>query len=277
MSRTHARLVRAKDAWMIVDDGSRNGVSLNGRRVDKGTLKPGDIFGCGLTLFQFGVAASTEDDEQCAVASILATVMPELVRLDGELARVAAARVPMLIVGESGVGKTHVASTLHHHTERTGELVRVEAAALTIESVAVEALARAERGTLVIENVERIAADIASVLASLLEPSPHAHLITTSIAGLDELRMFLPAPLLSRLAGFSAALPPLRDRRGDLGTLIASLDRVHLEIDEDAGLAMLRHDWPGNVRELAHTIDAATAVAGGGPIGLAHLPASLRS
>ena len=41
--------------------------------------------------------------------------------------------------------------------------------------------------------------------------------------------------------------------------------------------AMLAHDWPLNVRELHHCLASAVVLAGGGPLTLAHLPASVRA
>jgi two-component system, NtrC family, nitrogen regulation response regulator GlnG len=76
------------------------------------------------------------------------------------------------------------------------------------------------------------------------------------------------APLLHRLAGFSIRVPPLRERREDVGLLFHHFARQEMEAlgeakrlePEDAfaepwlpaslAIRLLRHDWPGNIRQL---------------------------
>ncbi len=79
--------------------------------------------------------------------------------------------------------------------------------------------------------------------------------------------------LYARLAGFTFRLPPLRDRRQDLGVLVAALvGKRARALRPDAGRALLRYDWPLNVRELRQALEAAIAMAEGEAIGVAHLP-----
>jgi transcriptional regulator with GAF, ATPase, and Fis domain len=74
--------------------------------------------------------------------------------------------------------------------------------------------------------------------------------------------------LLARIDGFRHALPPLRDRREDLGLLLASLlPRVARERAEQTCLAistargLYAHLWPGNVRELERCLARAVALS----------------
>jgi sigma-54 dependent transcriptional regulator, acetoin dehydrogenase operon transcriptional activator AcoR len=85
--------------------------------------------------------------------------------------------------------------------------------------------------------------------------------------------------LYARLAGFVVHLPPLRERRCDLGLLIAALltnvaptRASQLTFATDAGRALLAHTWPFNVRELEHCLTVAAALADEGSVELAHLP-----
>ncbi len=84
------------------------------------------------------------------------------------------------------------------------------------------------------------------------------------------------ADLFARLAGFTFVLPSVRERRDDIGLLIAAFaaDRK-LRFTLGAGRALLRHDWPLNVRELRHALDVAAALADGDWIDLVHLPAAV--
>ena len=60
ISRTHARLERSGDEWFIVDAGSRNGVQIDGRRVEREALRDGMQFKLGdIELrFRLGEAAA---------------------------------------------------------------------------------------------------------------------------------------------------------------------------------------------------------------------------
>jgi transcriptional regulator with PAS, ATPase and Fis domain len=79
-------------------------------------------------------------------------------------------------------------------------------------------------------------------------------------------------------------IPPLRERGDDLAMLIG---QFLAEIGREAGTTptltaeakrlLLAHPWPGNVRELVNTLRGAAALAGGGRIGAAQLPAALRT
>ena len=80
--------------------------------------------------------------------------------------------------------------------------------------------------------------------------------------------------LYFRLAVVPVALPPLRERPGDVPLLarhfVASLAARHRlpepELTPEALDALARHDWPGNVRELRNTLERAVVVRGGQPI-----------
>ena len=86
--------------------------------------------------------------------------------------------------------------------------------------------------------------------------------------------------LYYRLNAYLVHLPPLRERPGDVETLVAHFIRKYSpfeprEIAEDAMQAMLRYHYPGNVRELEHIVQRALALAQGRPIQLADLPESV--
>src|SRR5262249_17295513 len=84
--------------------------------------------------------------------------------------------------------------------------------------------------------------------------------------------------LYARLAGFTIRLPPLRERRQDLGLLIAALlerlagadaDRVRFEAA--AARALFARGWPRNVRQLEKCLGSALALAHGETIRAAHV------
>jgi two-component system response regulator AtoC len=80
-------------------------------------------------------------------------------------------------------------------------------------------------------------------------------------------------------------VPPLRERREDLGALIpillekiageAGVEKVRLS--RESHDLLLRHEWPGNVRELQNVLQRAVILADGGVVRVDDLPDPLRS
>jgi two-component system nitrogen regulation response regulator GlnG len=73
-----------------------------------------------------------------------------------------------------------------------------------------------------------------------------------------------------RLAGFVVRIPPLRERRLDIHTLLrhflkryASDDGHSLKVDVRCLEDLLLYDWPGNVRELEFLVRRLLALSGG--------------
>jgi transcriptional regulator of acetoin/glycerol metabolism len=87
--------------------------------------------------------------------------------------------------------------------------------------------------------------------------------------------------LYARLAGFTARLPPLRERREDLGLLIASLlssapHGATARLTLNAARTLVTYAWPLNVRELASCLTVASTLANGELVHRRHLPEALR-
>src|SRR6185436_16360806 len=83
--------------------------------------------------------------------------------------------------------------------------------------------------------------------------------------------------LYARLSGITLELPPLRERRADLGMLMrALLGRIsggeQARFSPAALRAILRHDWPLNIRGLENALRGAVALAAGELNEPRHLP-----
>jgi transcriptional regulator with PAS, ATPase and Fis domain len=86
--------------------------------------------------------------------------------------------------------------------------------------------------------------------------------------------------LYYRLGVFEIALPPLRDRREDIGELADAfleeigeiVGRPAAGLSRDAREQLMTYSWPGNVRELRNAIERAVILADGGYIRSEHLP-----
>jgi DNA-binding NtrC family response regulator len=90
--------------------------------------------------------------------------------------------------------------------------------------------------------------------------------------------------LYYRLKTFEVEIPPLRERREDIPSLIttfvqrfaASLNRREPRITPEALRYLLDYSWPGNVRELQNVIEHALILVEDGMISEKHLPKEIQ-
>ncbi|MGH9760177.1 MAG: sigma 54-interacting transcriptional regulator, partial [Blastocatellia bacterium] len=91
--------------------------------------------------------------------------------------------------------------------------------------------------------------------------------------------------LYYRVNVIDIALPPLRERHGDVELLAINFLSKHIRCGEgtvkgfepETLLALETHNWPGNVRELQNVIERACALADDEMITLAELPQQFRT
>jgi DNA-binding NtrC family response regulator len=243
---------------------------------------------------------------------------PRMQRIFRLIERVAPTESAVLLLGESGTGKELVARLIHLQSRRAaGPFVPVNVAALpeTLFESELFGFARgaftgavrdraglveqAEGGTLFLDEVGDMppAAQVkllrtieSGELRRLGEHEPrmvnvrvvaatHRDLLAEAAAGRFR------EDLYYRLNVVQVELPPLRERREDIGLLAAFfLDgiaereaRGKLAFTPEAESALEHHDWPGNVRELRHAVEHAVAVSEGPRLGVADLPATVRT
>jgi transcriptional regulator of acetoin/glycerol metabolism len=113
--------------------------------------------------------------------------------------------------------------------------------------------ALAERKVTPVGDERPIAVDVAVVSAT------HRDLGAMASAGTFR------ADLLARLRGITVRIPPLRERREDIGVFIArALSRTAPDavLEVETARQLLTAGWPLNVRELEHVISAAAVRAG---------------
>ena len=226
-----------------------------------------------------------------------------IARVRDEILRVADLDGPGLLRGESGVGKELVAQAVHASSGRSGgPLVTVNMGAIPPTTAASElfghvkgaftgaASARkgmfeqADGGTLFLDEIGETPPEVQVMLLRALENGeiqrvgsdrPHSVDVRLVAATDQDLEAAVEegrfrAPLFHRLAGFQVAIPPLRERREDIGRLLHSFllrelaaagedtEVLARPLEEDlwlsAGLAerLARFDWPGNVRQLSN-------------------------
>jgi len=221
-------------------------------------------------------------------------------RVRADISRVADLAVPVLVRGETGTGKELVAHALHASSPRAQRtFLAINIAALPPTTAASELFGhtrgaftgathdhegmfvRADGGTLFLDEIGETPFEIQPSLLRVLETSEvtplgsgrsrkvDVRLIAATDADL-ELQVsesgFREA-LFHRLAGYQLLIPPLRDRRDDIGRLLAAFLREELVATGDVGkiaaqpdgemwlpaslvARLVRHAWPGNVRQL---------------------------
>jgi two-component system response regulator AtoC len=181
---------------------------------------------------------------------------PAMTRVFGVLERVARSLLPVLISGETGVGKDNAAYAVHHWSRRTGEFIAVNCAALGPESLieselfghdrgaftgAVVAkpglLESAAGGTVFLDEVGELPDSIQPKLLRALEAKRIVRLGETTERPIDvrivaatnrslddevKERRFR-RDLYFRLRGATVLLPPLRDRRREIAMLARAL------------------------------------------------------
>ncbi len=322
MSKAHARLLRDGDRWVLEDGGSKNGSLVNGQSVKAGELRDGDVIELGQTFFVFRQQQTfapadpefVDGAKLRPVATLLATVNPELARCFAKLADVAASPSSVIIGGNTGTGKEILARALHDLSRRIGEFVAVNCGALP--DALVEAalfghrrgaftganqeslglVRSADDGTLFLDEIGDLPAVAQTKLLRVLDQQSvvpvgsskpiavNFRVISATLRNLDALvsEGRFRADLLARLGVVRVDLPLLRDRREDMGILIAATLRKIVKGNAEgvtftlrAARALMRHEWPLNVRELYKSLEAATAQAKGQPIDVEHLPAAL--
>lgn len=178
-----------------------------------------------------------------------------------KVADLAATEGHVLVTGERGVGKRHVALAIAGARCLTPVVVDAAAAADAggarwLEGVGEAFTELAEGSVLVVVRLERLEAAVLDELAKLLESRPSPSLAT---AVRPDPRAMARHPLdaLTVFAG-RVHIPPLRHRPDDVGPLARHFAARHgrggLEWTAEALEMMERYLWPGNARELEHTV-----------------------
>ncbi len=232
-------------------------------------------------------------------------------RLDHAL-RAATAGTRLLLLGETGTGKSLLAQTLHTSSRRgTGPFIDVHCAALpelTLESelfghargafpgASAERTGRLEAaagGTLLLEQVDAMSPHLQGALQRTLSEGRFERVGENRVRHLDanivstcslDLRQHVAggrfrADLYYRIAGICVLLPPLRERPGDLDTIVEQWSGHNRIAITKAGRRRLHeHPWPGNFRELRNRLEALRLGASpGSRLGEAEIGAALSS
>lgn len=310
ISREHAKFYRRKGADYLVDMGSRHGTYVNGERVvGERLLSDRDWIEMGRTLFVYrylqpSVAGRSVMQQGGIRFGPTVTFCPEMMGIVHHLRKVAESSAPVMVLGETGTGKEVAAQFLHDKSRRKGAFVAIDCGALApslMESAlfghkrgaytgATEArkglFRAAEGGTVFLDEIGNLSAGAQAVLLRVLEEKAvrpvgadavepvDVRWVSATNADVFDSSVFRE-DLCMRLAAQTVRLLPLRERREDLGVLVAhGLEKAgatHLSIAPDAARLLFGGPLVGNVRGLLHALTSAAPLAEEGVILRGHL------
>jgi transcriptional regulator with GAF, ATPase, and Fis domain len=327
MSSRHARIEHSFGRWVLVDTDSKNGTIVDGITTRRAVLSDGSLIELGHTLFLFFEKFPIESDDALDVdlekappdAPGLATLSSEYAHELARLRQVAASEISILLEGESGTGKEVLARAVHGLSDRRGEFVAVNSGALPDNLVESElfgykkgafsgaaadhqGLVRAaDGGTLFLDEIGDLPAASQAALLRVLQEREVTPVGATRAVSID-LRVVAAThrdldqmvgdgrfrhDLYARLAGFRVDVPPVSDRRCDLGLLLGLLhgkifraepgESPHPGFDIEAARMLFRYPWPLNVREMEQALATAAVLAGTGAVMPDHLPETVRT
>jgi len=270
-------------------------------------IKGSPVYGTDGELFLgeavFPIAKS--DEMGCDKQRMLGT-SPAFLACIEEMSGAAASDVPILLNGESGVGKELAANFIHNKSNRRAnpftsidctaisegifesELFGHERGAFTgcvgrrhglIES--------ADNGTLFMDEIGEVPLGLQGRLLRALETGNYRRLggredlhanVRIICATHNNLRKMVEqgtfrADLYYRIAGISITIPPLRERRSDIAPLVkAMLEKTKsnngsaARISSEAIDMLQNYDYPGNIRELYNILQKSVAISTNGVI-----------
>ncbi len=323
MSTKHARLVLSKESARLEDLASKNGSSVNGQRCEAALLSSGDLIELGCTFLHYMVVEDCDIREAVALDVTppedelpgMATLLPSFRRQTHQLKKIAQSRASVIVHGESGTGKELIARAIHDTSGRQGPFVAVNCAAITETLLESELFGHrkgafsgaigdrkgliesSSGGTLFLDEIGELSAKGQAALLRVLEQQEVTPVGANRPVSVD-LRVVAAThrvlledlneggfreDLYARLSTFVVTLPPLRERKAELGSITAALlrrnssDLEKLCFSPSAARALLQYDWPRNVRELEKCLTSAVVLADAERIESAHLSELVRS
>ncbi len=270
-------------------------------------IKGSPIYGTDGQLF-LGEAIfpiATSDDLGCDQQRMLGT-SPSFLACVEEMSNAAGSEVPVLLNGESGVGKELAAQFIHNKSSRKiHPFISIDCAAIS-EGIFESELFGHERGaftgcvgrrygliesadggTLFLDEIGEIPLPLQGRLLRVLETGHYRRLggredlyvdirvVCATHANIREMveQGSFRADLYYRIAGISITIPPLRERRTDISPLVtAILDKDRLAdgniacITNEAIEQLQHYDYPGNIRELKNILQKAVSMTTTGVI-----------
>ena len=270
--------------WRIMDDLHRQIIELQGKLLEKQTP--------GKQSDNLLPARYTFRDIRYTSASMK--------RVVEQCEQIAKNDSSVMIYGETGTGKELFAQSIHNASSRKdrpflaincaaipenlleGLLFGTERGAYTGAERRAELFEQANGGTLLLDELNSMNVNLQSKLLRVLQDGTFRRVggtaeIHTNVRVLSNINIppyqaieegKLRRDLFYRLGVVNISIPPLRERREDIGMLAKtfviqynkSLVKNVKDINQATLEYFLNYDWPGNVRELQHAIEHAMNV-----------------
>jgi two-component system NtrC family response regulator len=248
-----------------------------------------------------------DGDGTSTVLGSIITAAPEMLKVGKTIERVASADVSVMLLGASGTGKELLARAVHEKSNRKGEFIAINCAAIPENLLEAELfgyergaftgavksnvgkIELAEGGTLFLDEVGDIPLPLQVKLLRFLQErvieriggrSPIAvdtRIVCATHQDLDAMIADgrFREDLYYRLAEIVVKIPSLAERAGDASLLARHfVNRYARELNPkvqslsaDALAAIDAYAWPGNVRELENRLKRAVIMADGRSVG----------
>ena len=292
-----ARLLYVKNV-MVVPAGNSLFLYVDGG-VKEG-FSPGDVALIGAMGEMLGETIDRFKSGSSPTGNIAGN-SPAAQGLRDLVAKYALEEEPVLLLGETGVGKNHVADLIHRLSGRLGPLVIVNTPNVPADLFENELfghargaythaqerkkglIEEADKGTVFLDEIAEIPLPPQSKLLRFIESG-----CFRVLGGVEEVRVAVRViaasnrdlaaevkrgnfrkDLFFRLNVLPLQIPSLRERRDDIPALVQENERLlrGKKLGPGAWKALAGHDWPGNVRELLHLLARAGIVFPGPVIG----------
>jgi two-component system nitrogen regulation response regulator NtrX len=276
--------------------------------LEKPLTPEGVLFAVGSALeLRQSRRVARELREELGLAGDMVGDSPQMHAVRDLIDRVAASDARVLITGESGTGKELVASAIHDgSTRRDKPFIRVNCAAIPRDLVESEMFGHergsftgatqarvgrfelAHNGTLFLDEIGDLSLDAQAKLLRAIE-AKEIHRVGGNKSIRVDVRIIAATnhdlaravkdgsfreDLFFRLNVIPVALPPLREREGDVRQLVHHFSLLYFKRTgqippvwtPQAMQVLERHAWPGNVRELANIVERISIVSPGSEI-----------
>ncbi|MBN1944598.1 MAG: sigma 54-interacting transcriptional regulator [Bradymonadales bacterium] len=289
-SRRHAEIRRLEPGFghALVDLSSTNGTRLNGIEIEREVLSFEDVIRVGNSLFVY----CRQPPERLIENELLVGRSRVIQEAVDSLLQVAPTDLKVLLTGETGTGKELAAHLLHHGSGRQGPFVPVNCGSFPGTLIESELfgyvkgafsgaertkeglISSAHRGTLFLDEIGEFPIELQPRLLRVLHDhevrkvgATHSEKVEVRFLAATNQDIFqmvetnrFRRDLLARLNEWSVQLPPLRDRREDIGLLVRHFleqreaEELAGQLDPDLLEQICLAPWPANVRELASAV-----------------------
>ena len=315
-----ARAAQPFPPLVVVPDAGSEQLAILALRAGAADYLTGDVDDAAidrLLATWIGVRPEPTADVPLTGGDVLVGGSGAMQALRVQIRRVAATDCNVLITGETGTGKELVAQLVHQNSARAArplmcincaaipdsllesELFGYERGAFTGAAVPSPGkLMAAHRGTVFFDEIgdmspyaqakilRAIEAKEVQRLGAARRYEADIRVLAATHHDLDDLASAdtFRRDLYFRLNVGRLHLPPLRERKADIGSLVdrmvADFNRRlgrHVEApDEETRCALMAYDWPGNVRELKNTIERVFITRESGRLSADDLPEKIR-